>query len=397
MDLKIVDADNHYYEPADAFTRHASPRMVHEQFVRWLTEADGKRKRLLFGDQMVSMIANPTFERLAQPGAFHDRLKHLERGERDAGSIYGDLGPMRPEYRDRAARVRVMDDQGVETAILFPTLALVVEGHVREAEMLHQCLHAFNEWLDDDWGFARDARIIAPPHLSMTDVDRAVVELDWVLERGAKVISIRPGPVDGRSPADPHFDPFWARINEAGVIVAYHALGGPSAYSEGFAQLWGRQPLTHPNHLDILEFALVGLERPALDTMLALTLHNLFGRFPNIRVASIEMGSAWVPYLLHLLDHAGGLVLRRVDTFGGVLTDRPSDIFKDRVWISPFPEEDMTALAAAVGADHILMGSDWPHPEGVRAPVDFLDCLAGFSEADVRRVVRDNALELVRL
>ena len=79
----------------------------------------------------------------------------------------------------------------------------------------------------------------------MTDVNHAVGELEWCLDHGARIITIRNGPaftVEGtRSPADPMFDPFWARVEEAGVVVTAHA-GFEDGYvdvSEAVANSWG--------------------------------------------------------------------------------------------------------------------------------------------------------------
>ena len=108
-----------------------------------------------------------------------------------------------------------------------------------DPEQLYAQLPRVQPWLDDDWGFDYGGRIYAPPVLSLRDLDRAVAELDWVLGRGARVIALRPGPAYGRSPADPHFDPFWARVDEAGVLVAFHV--GESGYNEMLAPYWGEE------------------------------------------------------------------------------------------------------------------------------------------------------------
>jgi predicted TIM-barrel fold metal-dependent hydrolase len=392
----FFDADNHYYEAEDAFTRYASERMVASRFVRWLTEADGKRRRLLFGAREANVIGNPTFNPITRPGAFQETLRALQVGEDRSAAAYGTLEPIPAAYRDRDARLATMDAQGVDKAMFFPTLAVTVEGMIcDDVELLYDSLHAFNRWLDDDWGFSYRERIYAVPYVSMLDVDRAVGELEWLLDRGTPAITIRPGPAYGRSPADPEFDPFWARVDEAGTLVTYHAFEGPSAYTESFRYWWARPPRPwRPEDL-LLERVVANLDDMIMDTCCALVLHNLFGRFPRIRVATIEMGGGWVPYLLRRLDHAGGLVDRRIAAFGATLADKPSEIFRRHVWVAPFPEEDVAGLVEVLGAEHVLMGSDWPHAEGTRQPADYLDCLRGLDERSVRRITRENALGLV--
>ena len=150
----------------------------------------------------------------------------------------------------------------------------------------------------------------------MLDIDRACEELEFVLDRGARIVCLRPGPLYGRSPADPYFDPFWARVNEAGIVVGYHAIGGLSPYDDMFTNAWCQPGTGDRGYQQNLQQALFPGERPAMDTLTALDPRRTFRRFPNVRVAIVEMGCAWVEYLMHSLDHAGGLLDRRVEAFG---------------------------------------------------------------------------------
>lgn len=393
MDFQIFDADNHYYETPDAFTRYGDEKV--RRHVRWM--AEGRRQHLFFGQRLSTGVPNPTFNPIARPGAFHEHLKRLEKGERlPYKARYGELEPLPPVYQDRGLRLQTMDRQGVEKILLFPTLGQCVEHLMHDdVEMMYGVFRAFNRWLDEEWGFCFDGRIYAAPVIPLLDVPRAVAELETVLAQGARMVCLRPGPLYGRSPADPYFDPFWARVDEAGILVGYHAIGGLSPYDEGFATMWARQPSPDRGYMETLRQAVFPAERPIMDTLTALILGNLFGRFPGIRVASIEMGCTWVPYFLHSIDHAGGLVDRYIEAFGVTLYDRPSDVFKEKVWVSPFPEEDVVGLTEVIGADHVLMGSDWPHPEGNREPADYVDCISSLDDASIRRIMRDNAMELI--
>jgi predicted TIM-barrel fold metal-dependent hydrolase len=66
------------------------------------------------------------------------------------------------------------------------------------------------------------------------------------------------------------------------------------------------------------------------------------------------------------------------------------------VWIAPYYEDDIRSLADAIGADHILFGSDYPHAEGIAIPASFADELKGFTDAEVRLIMRDNAIGLTQ-
>jgi len=397
VDYQLVDADNHYYEAEDAFLRYGDESV--KRFVHWVQE--GKKRHLMFGERLSTTPPNPTFNPIAKAGAFHARLKELEegKGERSVSgfdkSRYGELEPLPAAYRNRDERIEVLDSQGVERCFLFPTLGDCVEGLLHDnVPVAYKAFHAFNLWLEEDWGYNYKDRLHAPPYIPMLDPELAAQELDFVLNKGARLVSLRPGPAAGRSPADPVWDPFWARLNEAGALAAYHAFGGPTLYEEAFNQMWGRQPVTDARYQATLSAALIS-DRGILDTVIALVLGNLFGRFPNVRVASVEMGCNWVPYALHVLDHAGGLLDRRIEAFGTKVEQRPSDIFKEKVYVSPFPEEDVVGLADLIGVERVLFGSDWPHPEGNVEPVDYVSCLNKLAPDDVRKIMRDNALSLL--
>jgi predicted TIM-barrel fold metal-dependent hydrolase len=396
VDFGIFDSDQHYYEAEDCFTRFASDKMKSEKFIRWMTEADGKRKRLFVGGREANIIGNPTFNPVAAPGVYHETLKQLDVAQDRSALAYGQLEPIRPAYRDRDVRLGVMDEQGVERTLMFPTLGVTIEGFVSDdVDMLYDAFHAFNRWLEEDWGFDFKGRIFSAPYIVMRDVDRAVAELDWALKQGARLITIRPGPAYGRSPADPCFDPFWARVEEAGILVTYHAFEGPSLAHDAFRQQWAAPPQPWRKEDSLLEHVLASVDTAIMDTLCALVLHNLFGRFPGLRVATIEMGAGWVPYLMQRLDRAGGLLNRQITAFGSTLSDRPSEIFKRHVWVAPFPEEDVPALVSQIGAHRVLMGSDWPHAESTPRPRDYVECIAGLPDEDKKAIMRDNIAGLI--
>ena len=209
-----------------------------------------------------------------------------------------------------------------------------------------------------------------------------------------RLIALRPGPANGRSPADPAWDPFWARLQEADVPVAYHAYGGLDAYDDAFRLLWQRTASATAAYESNLQQAWVG--RPADARHGARPrARQLFGRFPRLRVLSVELGCAWVPYCLHMLDHAGGLLDRHIQRLRRDRRERPSEIFRRHFWVSPFPEEDIAGLTDLIGADRVLFGSDWPHAEGTPQPADYAKYLEELDPEHARRILRDNALALV--
>jgi len=381
----LFDADNHYYEAEDAFTRHIDPRMK-TRCMDWAV-VNG-RKRLLVGGKLNRFIPNPTFDPVARPGCLDPYYRGINPRGLSIREAFGELEPIRPEYRDRDARLKKMDELRIEKAIYFPTLGVGMEEALKhDVEAVHAAFEAFNRWLLEDWGFAHQDRIFAAPYLSLMDPERAVRELEWVLSNEARFIVMRPSFVYGkggsRSPADPCFDPFWQIVNDEGLTVVYHGGdAGYGAYMEdwgegGTIQAFGASPLR----------SIALAHKPPFDLMAALISHRLFERFPNLRIASIEMGAFWVPWLLQTLERVYG---QNPNAFA----EDPIETFRRHVWIAPFHEDCLSELKSLVGAENMLLGSDWPHAEGLADPTEFVHELVGFDQPEIERVMRANALSL---
>jgi predicted TIM-barrel fold metal-dependent hydrolase len=285
-----------------------------------------------------------------------------------------------------------MDEQGIDRALMFPTLASLIEERMRDdPDMIHAVVHALNEWMHETWRFNYEDRIFATPVISLPIVDKAIEELEWVLERGAKSILVRPAPAPGlrgsRSPAYEEFDPFWARVVEADILVSMHA--SDSGYARYEADWTGPSEML-PFRLDPFRF-MATKTRPIQDTMAALTCHGLLTRFPDLRIASIENGGDWVIPFLHDLAHT----YRQMPQ---AFPEDPVEAFKRNVYVSPFHEDDISALIDEIGADHVLFGSDYPHPEGLAKPRSYLDHLPdGLAEDDKAKIMGGNLARIMKV
>ena len=81
----------------------------------------------------------------------------------------------------------------------------------------------------------------------------------------------------------------------------------------------------------------------------------------------------------------------------GRFDEHPSDTLRRHVWINPFHEDDMRWLVDALGADRVLFGSDFPHPEGLGDPLEFVGELAELPAPVVEQVMGRNLEELLAL
>jgi predicted TIM-barrel fold metal-dependent hydrolase len=297
-----------------------------------------------------------------------------------------------PAFREPAARLELMDELGVDRALMFPTLASLLEERLRDdPDLTHAVIHSLNEWMYEQWTFNYEDRIFATPVITLPIVEKAIEELEWVLERGARTVLIRPAPVPGlrgsRSFGLPEFDPFWQAVVDADIPVSMHA--SDSGYHRYISDWTGPREML-PFKVDPFRYLVEG-KRWIEDSMAALTCHGALSRFPDLRVLSIENGGDWViPFLGHLAD-----TYRKMPH--GFEED-PVAAFKRNVWVSPFHEDRIDQLIEVMGVDHILFGSDYPHPEGLAEPCSYVDHLpAGLSDDDVAKIMGDNLARVMKV
>jgi len=130
--------------------------------------------------------------------------------------------------------------------------------------------------------------------------------------------------------------------------------------------------------------------RGIFDAMMSAVCHGLFTRFPSLRVLPIENGSHWVAPLLEALEESHA-------THPYLFGEDPVAAFKRNVWAHPFHEEDPVALASLIGADHVLFGSDYPHPEGLAYPPSYAERLQELPHDDVARIMGGNLAQVLKI
>jgi predicted TIM-barrel fold metal-dependent hydrolase len=357
----IFDADNHLYETVDAFTKFLPDNFKNAiQYV----QVNGRTK-IAIGGKISDYIPNPTFEVVARPGAQEEYYRVGNPEGKSRRELFGEPIKSPPAFREPASRLELMNEQGIDRTLMFPTLASVLEERMKDnVELMHAAIHALNEWLYETWQFNYHDRIFTTPVITLPIVDRAIEELEWVVERGAKVVLIRPAAVPGykgpRSFALPEFDPFWQRVVEHDILVALHS--SDSGY-ERFTNEWiGSNTEMLPFQPNA--FRMCSSWRPIEDAVASLICHGALTRFPTLKIAVVENGASWVAPLQKTMK----------DLYKKMPQDFPEDpivAMRRQIHISPFWEEDYGQLAELLGPERVLFGSDFPHPEGLGNPIAF--------------------------
>ena len=88
----------------------------------------------------------------------------------------------------------LMDELSIDRAMMWPTLASLLEERLADDPVAtHVVIHAFNQWMHEQWTFNFDGRIFPTPVITLPIVEKAIEELEWVVSRGAKADPDPPG------------------------------------------------------------------------------------------------------------------------------------------------------------------------------------------------------------
>jgi predicted TIM-barrel fold metal-dependent hydrolase len=387
IDYPVFDADNHLYETEDAFTRYLPDQ--YKGLIKYV-QVNGRTK-IAVDNTISEYIPNPTFEVVAKPGAFADYFSGNNPEGKSLREITGD--PMRSvdAFRRAEPRLDMLDQLGLDAALVFPTLASLLEVRLTDdPELTCTVIHAFNEWLHDEWKFDYKGRIFATPIVNPCIPERGIAELEWLLERGAKTVLLRPAPVAGfrgtRSPFLPEFDSFWAAVQEAGIPVALHASdSGYQSYVNDWEGTSREMLAFKPQPFNDS----VTAGRAINDAITSAVSHGMLSRFPNVKLMSVENGGSWAIPCLKAME-------KTYNKMPQVFAEHPRDVFLRNIYISPFWEDSIEDLVALMTPDHVLFGSDYPHPEGMADPLSWAKVLSDlFPVEDVRKMMGENLFGLM--
>jgi predicted TIM-barrel fold metal-dependent hydrolase len=383
----IFDADQHMYETPDALTRYLPEQYRRDvQFVQV-----GRHTRIAILGKITEYIPNPTFDRVAAPGAHEKFYAGANTEGKTLRELTGTPIDAIPAFREPGPRLESLDAQGVAEALVYPTLANLVEhSAAEEPELVVAIIHALNRWMLDTWGYTHEGRLFMTPVITLALVEDACRELEYVLANGARVVLIKPAPVKGwrgwRSPALPEFDPFWSAVQDAGIPVVLHASQPPL---EDYLDRW--EPPKSNNFMTMSAFRWLVLgHREISDMIAALICHGTLTRFPRLRIASVENGSSWIRGLIEDLD---GLSRKMPQAF----EENPVEVLRRNCWVSPFWEGSVADVVEWVGWDKVMFGSDYPHPEGLPEPRGYYEYAEGMDERRAYDFMGDNARRLLGL
>ena len=348
----IIDADGHVEEDLAWIVEHLDPRL-RPLAPRFERDADGKLVNLIEGKPW-----RPTF-----------RLPRGSKTHTSAGGVERTGG------RDPVERLRVLDEEGIDAAVLFPSMGLMYGLYEDPKPAVALCA-ANNDWLAE-YCRADPRRLIGVALLPQQDPGRAVVEL----ERGVEQLGfvggvIRPNRIAARTVDDESFEPLWAAAAVLDVPIVLHEayFGGIDTVGEDRQRTYaGAHVSSHPFE--------------QMSAMLSLCVAGVFERHPTLRIGFFEAGCGWAPYWVERIEEH--FELAPTDFAGG----DPRGTLNQRTWLTFEVEERTLPMALELGwADNVCFASDYPHFDAVYPGAVAAVKAHALDKALERKVLADNAL-----
>jgi predicted TIM-barrel fold metal-dependent hydrolase len=351
--MRIIDVDQHLFEFRHTWAEHIDPDRradalsIEDDAAGW--------PWLTWRGQSLTPIEVPEPEQGAAIG--EAKLRRL-RGDRPVTTFEESIPA---SYQSASARLEALDQFGIDAAVLFPNYGLLWEKMLAEDRAAQRAnAQAYNRYVADVCADGRN-RLFGVAHLLLHDPGWAVAEIHRVAGQGIRLAMVAPAPVDGKPLSHPDFDPVWAAFSECGVAPVFHVSGFDSPL----------HPAWHVGEGDdgglLLDSIFLWLA-PAV-ALANLILTGTLERFPDLRLGVVELTASWVPSFLLHIDGATDFFAQRNGGPVHTLSDRPSEYFLRQVRVAALPYEMPSRLVPGVGEATFMVGSDWPHAEGVADPL----------------------------
>ncbi|MGH9025591.1 MAG: amidohydrolase family protein [Acidimicrobiia bacterium] len=395
-DLILVDGDGHTMEPDDLWTN----RMDRDRWGDWIP---------------YKVLEDEVYETTYTAGVVRGGGREL------VDQICAKVGLTPREFRnlleslrvpggyDPDARVADMDRDGIDAAVVYPSMALFfgpvdpIEG-LRDVEFVADCQRAYNDWAAE-FCRAHPTRLFAMAAVPLQDIDRAVAETERAVDRlGLQGVFVRPSPYIDELPLNnPVYDRFWAACQDLEVPVAFHPgvhIDTPGACKKFGLVLDDPNIMATNSAVDELHGGsglgqAVGNTVDMIVTMGRLLMGGVCERFPRLRLLFLEAGGGWIPTQLERMDEQ----VKAFPLERRWLTLLPSEYFRRQCWAGFEAEEwNLAACADFLGADRILWASDYPHPEFHPGVVkEMLERISSLPDEDQRRIAGQNAIDAYNL
>jgi predicted TIM-barrel fold metal-dependent hydrolase len=368
---RTIDADGHIVEPRSVWDEYTEPAF-RAQMIQIRRNRDGMDELWIAGENR----SRPSLPVAASmiPGGLEDleRARKLTWDDVPRGGF------------DPRERLRVMDQEGIDVAVLYPSL-LLLYGDLTDPKLAAAACRAYSNWLAD-FCKAAPQRLYGVAPMPLQSVEEAVKEMRRVVrELNFKAVFIRPNPFNGRRLNDPIYEPFWREAQELDIPVAVHGSFGtrmPTMGADRYRDPFFFHMVCHP------------FEQQA--ACMDIICGGVLAKFPRLKVAFLESGIGWLGYWLDRMDGH----YEKMGTYVPWLKRPPREYFLEQCYLTMDPDESTLKAMVDLGVErNVLWGSDFPHFDCTYPGVlkEVTAALAPLSEHARHNILTENAIRFYKL
>ena len=367
-DYRVISSDSHVFEPPDFWTSRAEtkyrdrvPHVVRLEDGDWWF-CDGN-KALGLG---VGTLPGVRFE------------------DPDKISLSGLAEDVRPGGWIPEEHIKDMDLDGIDAGVVFPTIAFFMYNVVGDSNLLSVIFRVYNDWITEFCQPYPD-RLKGVCLLNTDDVQVGVKELERCANRGLVGAMIPLQPPEGHRYLSPEYEPLWSAAEDLGMPLHLHVSTNRPAIGQelqDIATATGAFLATqaHWAQMSIADMIFSGVME----------------RHPNLKIGSVELDAAWIPYFLDRIDYTYTQRAQEFVPYRFKDDMLPSDYFHRQVFVG-FQEDALgVQMRDIIGVDNLMWGSDYPHIESTfprsRQIID--EILADCTEEEKAKIVGGNAAKM---
>jgi predicted TIM-barrel fold metal-dependent hydrolase len=276
------------------------------------------------------------------------------------------------ELRDVNARLKHIDELGVDVQVIFPTIFIIPLTPRPEIEIA--LCRSYNRWMADIWRQAKD-RLRWVAVLPLLSMEKIYDEAKFAQEYGAVGIFLRGSECDLLL-SDPYFFPLYDAASRLNLPICIHSATGS------------------PILFNYFKYETIGFSKFKL--VLVGAFHNMImdgipERFPRLKVAFLEVSAQWLPYVLTDLA-------KRYHLQGRELNNRQL-LQESRFYVGCETSDDLPYIIAQAGEDNLVVGTDYGHADSATELLALRGVLndTRLSGSIANKIVSDNARALYGL
>jgi predicted TIM-barrel fold metal-dependent hydrolase len=303
------------------------------------------------------------------------------------------MGSFTKEHRAHALDVLGFSTQLVSTTLLAYPLFEAEQGD--DLDFAYGYARAHNRGMVDFC--SGSPRLLPVAYLPLADFERSAAMAEEAIAMGCKALRISQSCPRGHSPSHVGLDRVWACAQANEIPIVFHVRQNTGIIDEAYFNngLPPEKDFLGGGGENYCCVNYMAIPRDVMQTLATLIFDGVLDRFPRLKFGVMEMGATWAPGWMRYMDVGFGS-FRKHESRLQLLSALPSEIVRRQVRISPHPLEDVGWVAAGVGEEVLMFGSDYPHVEGGRDPLrSFERTTCSMSPSAKKRFYCDNFVDLM--